>query len=112
MNAGQESLSVETLVEMLQDPNPLVRVRAGFALAAIKDAALPAVPILIEMLTSGGVQDRKLAATTLGEIGPEAIEAVPALLEAASDEDDSVSDLAGWALERIDLVDEDIEEAA
>lgn len=108
MNAGEKAFSVETLVDMLQDFGPLVRIRAGFALAGMKEAALPAVETLIEMLISGGPQDRKLAATTLGEIGPVAVEAVPALLEAANDEDDGLSDLAIWALERIDLADEDM----
>lgn len=106
MSTGHEDLSVAKLVELLQYPDPVVRVHAGFVLGTLEDEALPAVPVLIEMLRFGVVQDRKLAATTLGQIGPAASEAVPTLLEAANkDEDEDVSDMAMWALERIDLAD-------
>lgn len=112
MNAGQGNRSIENLIELIQDNDPLVRVHAGFALGSIGEEALPAVPVLIEMLENGGVQDRKLAATTLGKIGPVAAEAIPALLEAATDEDDGVADLAVRALEEIDLADTDEEAEA
>lgn len=106
MSTGHEDLSVEKLVEMLQYPDPVVRIHAAFVLGTLEDDALPALPILIEMLKFGDVQDRKLAATTLGQIGPVASESVPALLEVANeDEDESVSDMAMWALEQIDLAD-------
>ena len=72
--------------------------------------AEPALPALIELLNADSVHDRKLAALTLGEIGPAAEEAVPALLEAADDENEGVSEMAIWALEKIDLT-ERLEEA-
>jgi HEAT repeat protein len=113
MSTGHEDLSVEQLVEMLQYPDPVVRIHAAFVLGTMGEDALPALPILFDMLKFGDVQDRKLAATTLGQIGPVASEAVPALLEAANeDEDEGDSVLAMWALEEIDLADEEQAEAA
>lgn len=106
MSTEHEDLSVEKLVEMLQYPDPVVRVHAGFVLGTLEDEALPAVPVLIEMLQSEDVQDRKLAAMTLGQIGPAVSEAVPDLLEAANeDPDEDVADMAMWALEQIDMAD-------
>jgi HEAT repeat protein len=108
MSTGNESLSIEKLIELLQDTDPLVRIHAGFVLGTMGEEAFPAVPILIEMLEYGDVPTQKLAATTLGQIGPAAVEAVSTLLSAASDdEDEDVSDLAIWALEQIDLADEE-----
>lgn len=112
MSAGNKSRSVEDLVEMLQDADPLVRIQAGFNLGTMGEDAWPAVPVLIEMLKFGDMQDRKLAATTLGTIGPVASEAVPALLEATNDEDEGVADLAIQALEEIDLADDEPEAEA
>jgi HEAT repeat protein len=111
MSAGPEHLSLDHLIALLQDDDPLVRVHAGFLLGALGEEALPAVPILLEMLQYGELQDRKLAATTLGEIGPSAEEAVPFLLELTNDEDDGLADLATWALEEIDIADTDAEAA-
>ena len=111
MSAGRESLSFDSLLELLQDADPLVRVQAGFVLGAMGEDAEPAVPILIEMLCHGELQDRKLAATTLGEIGPIASAAVPILLDITEDDDDGLADLAAWALEEIDLADTDAEAA-
>ena len=82
MSSGHEDLSVEKLVELLQYPDPMVRIHAGFVLGTMEDEALPAVPVLIEMLRCEDVQDRKLAAMTLGKIGPAAFEAVPDLADA------------------------------
>jgi HEAT repeat protein len=111
MSAGRESLSLDHLIELLQDSDPLVRVHAGFVLGALGEEATPAVPILLEMLQYGDLQDRKLAATTLGEIGPSAEEAVPLLLELTNDEDEGLADVAMWALEEIDIADTDAEAA-
>ena len=102
MRTGNDNLSVENLLDLLQDEDLVVRVHAGFALGTMGAHALPAVPLLIEMLKFGDEQDRKLAATVLGQIGPAAVEAVSALLDAANDEDEGVSDVAVWALERRD----------
>jgi HEAT repeat protein len=113
MSAGGESLSIEKLIQLLQDTDPVVRIHAGFVLGTMDEDALPAIPILIEMLKHGEVRGRKLAALTLGQIGPAAVEAIPALFNAANDdEDEDVSDLAMWALEEIDLADEEPEAEA
>ncbi|OAI38827.1 hypothetical protein AYO40_06320 [Planctomycetaceae bacterium SCGC AG-212-D15] len=112
MNADNENLSVEKLIELLQDADPLVRIHAGFVLGTLGDEAAAAVAILIDMLEYGDIQTQKLAATTLGQIGPAAADAIPALLSAATDdEDEDVSDIAVWALEEIDLADEETEAA-
>jgi HEAT repeat protein len=108
MSAGNGNLSIDNLIESLQDLDPLVRIHAGFVLGTLGDEALPALPMLIEMLSCGTIQDQKLAATTLGQIGPEASDAIPALLEAANDDDEAVADMAIWALEEIDVADFDI----
>jgi HEAT repeat protein len=106
-----DNRSVEDLIELLQDADPLVRIQAGFTLGALGDDAAAAVPVLVEMLLQGDRQDRKLAATTLGQIGPGAANAVPALLEVTNDEDDGLADVAVWALEVIDVTDADAEAA-
>jgi HEAT repeat protein len=107
MNSGDESHSIDNLIQMLQDADPVIRIQAGFILGSLEGDAEPAVYILIQLLKYGDIHDRKLAATTLGQIGPVAEEAIPALLHAANDEeeDDAVSQLACWALEQIDLAD-------
>jgi HEAT repeat protein len=87
VHTNNDNSSVEELVELPQDSDPLLRVQAGFTLGSMCDEAWAAVPALIEMLHQGDVQDRKLAATTLGQFGPSALKAVPALLEAANDEE-------------------------
>jgi hypothetical protein len=63
------------------------------------------------MLRRDDIQDRKLAALTLGEIGPIAEDAIPALFAAADDEDEGLSELAVWALEEIDLIENEAEAA-
>jgi HEAT repeat protein len=112
MSSGNQNISIENLIESLQDADPLVRIHAAFALGSMEEDALPAVPVLIEMLKFGDEQDRKLAATTFGQLGPVASDAVPALLEAANDEEEGVADMALWALEEIDLADMDEEPGA
>ena len=113
MNADNELLSVEKLIEMLHDTDSLVQVQAGFMLGTMGTDALPAVPTLIEMLEYGDIPTQKVAALTLGRIGPAAEEAIPALFDAANDdENDDVSDLAMWASEEIDLAQVDEEPEA
>jgi len=101
--AMNSDLTIENLIELLNDRDQVVRIHAATVLGSMGEDAEPAVPLLIELLQTGDVHDRKLAALTLGEIGPAADEAVPALLAAADDEDEGVSDMAVWALEEIDL---------
>jgi HEAT repeat protein len=110
MRADQKALSIDNLIDLLQDADAVVRIHAGFVLGTMGEDAISAVWVLIGMLKFGEVQGRKLAASTLGQIGPVASEAIPALLEAANDEDDGLADMATWALEEIDLAEEDDDE--
>jgi len=103
VNADQ---AVKKLIKKLQDPSQMVRIRAATQLGSMGHDAKPSVPALIELLQNGTIHDRKRAALTLGEIGPAAQEAVPALFAAMDDEDDTLSDMAEEALERVDLIDE------
>jgi hypothetical protein len=77
--------AVPSVIVMLSDPNPELRVRAANILAQIGDQASPAVPELIARLRDEDETVRKAAAHALGQMGPSAADAVPALLRAASD---------------------------
>jgi len=89
----------------------VIRIHAATVLGSMGDDAAPAVPALIELLWAENIHDRKLAALTLGQIGPTAKAAIPALFAVVDDEDDGVAEMAEWALEEIDVV-EDRDEAA
>jgi HEAT repeat protein len=73
--------AVPALVEVLTDPNPVLRQRAAQALARIGPDARDAVPDLIVALQDRDEEVRKSVARALGQIGPEARAAVPALLD-------------------------------
>jgi HEAT repeat protein len=111
VNSVFAGLTIPQWIERLKDADQVVRIHAATVLGSIGAAAEPSVPALLDMLTNGGVHDRKLAALTLGEIGPAAQEAIPALLDAANDEDDDLSEMSLWALEEIDLTEEEDEAA-
>jgi HEAT repeat protein len=112
MSADIKRFSANELIPLLHDPDPVVRLHAGFVLGSLGDEATQAIPVLIEMLQSNDVHDQKLAAMTLGEIGPAASEAIPLLLHAANGENEWLADAAIWALEEIDVIDTDIEAEA
>lgn len=103
MRFDNPNLTIQKLIENLQDSDQLVRLHAATVLGVMGGDAEPAVTALIDLLAARDVHDRKMAALTLGEIGPVAEAAVPALLDAAKEDDEGVSDLAIWALEQIDL---------
>lgn len=107
----QNALTIEVLIKKLQDADQVVRLHAATLVGAMGDDAESAVPALIRMLQADNIHDRKLAALTLGEIGPAAEEALPALFAAAEDEDEGLAEMALWAFEEIDLVDEEAEAA-
>ncbi len=111
MNTGKDRLSIDRLIEKLQDSDPMVRIHAAMLVGAMGDDAEPAVPALVELLQFGDVQDRRLAALTLGEIGPAAEEAIPALFAAVDDDDEAVSEMAETALELVDVVEDDADAA-
>ena len=73
--------AVPALVEVLADPNPVVRRRAAQALARIGPDARDAVPDLIVTLQDRNEEVRKSAARALGQIGPDARAAIPALMD-------------------------------
>jgi HEAT repeat protein len=73
--------AVPALVEVLADPNPVVRRRAAQALARIGPDARDAVPDLIVALQDRNEEVRKSAARALGQIGPDARAAIPALMD-------------------------------
>jgi HEAT repeat protein len=112
MHAGQGSFAIAELIERLAHPEQIIRVHAATLLGTLGEDAAPAVPALVTLLKTGDVSDRKLAALTLGEIGPAAAYAVGPLLDASGDEDEDVGDMAAWALEQIDLIDDVADEAA
>lgn len=111
MYAGHEDFAIADLVDRLAHPDQVIRIHAATLLGTLGEDAASAVPALVTLLKTGDVHDRKLAALTLGEIGPAAAFAVAPLLDATGDEDEDVADMAVWALEQIDLID-DASEAA
>lgn len=101
MSNRDNELPVDDLIQLLDDPDQVVRIHAGLVLGARGPRAEPAVPALVRLLTDGAEADRKLAAITLGKIGPAAADAVPALLEAADADSLAVAGHAERALDRI-----------
>jgi HEAT repeat protein len=79
--------AVPALAGALKDPDPVVRMAAGEALAAVGPGAKAAVPDLIAACRAPGqtVHVRRAAAQALGAIGPAAKDALPALREVAAD---------------------------
>ena len=75
----------------------MVRCRAASALAAIGQAAVPA---LVPALKGHDIDGRRWAANALRDIGPAARAAVPALIHALSDEDWAVRLAASRALQK------------
>jgi hypothetical protein len=84
------------LVELLKDPDPVLRLEA--ALVFRRDISA-AIPLLVEALTGEDVELRRAAAATLGTIGPKAKAAVPTLRKALQDE--AISPEAADALNKI-----------
>jgi HEAT repeat protein len=107
MKSETNDLSMDFLIENLKASDQVVRLHAATVLGSMGDDARAAVPALIALLhDSTNVHDRKLAALTLGEIGPAAAEAIPALFAAVDDDDEGLAEMAEWALEEIDVMDE------
>src|SRR5262245_186730 len=75
------------------DPDPLTRLVAARAVAAIDPKDTAAVPALIEALTDRSGKVRKKAAECLGDLGSGGKAAVGALVKAMGDSDPAVS----WA---------------
>jgi len=111
MRSGKNDLTIEKLIENLKASDQVVRLHAATVLGSMGDDATQAVPALVELLWAENIHDRKLAALTLGKIGPAAKAAIPALFAAVDDEDDGVAEMAEWALEEIDVVEDQAEAA-
>jgi HEAT repeat protein len=82
----------------LRDTSRAVAMRAADRLS---DAGVAAVPILMEALADTARQTRVVAAYGLGEVGPEARNSVPILVRYLSSADDSVANMADWAITQI-----------
>jgi len=93
--------AIETLMEMLKDPNPGVRYSAVYAIAELGLAAKPAIAALMQSLQDEDSSVRARAAHALGKIGPVASKAVPALEALLADEDSRVRSSASWAILKI-----------
>jgi HEAT repeat protein len=111
VKSGNDDLSIDFLIANLKATDQVVRLHSATVLGSMGDDAAPALPALIELLWAENVHDRKLAALTLGEIGPPAKEAIPALFAAVDDEDEGLSEMAEWALEEIDVIQDESEAA-
>lgn len=72
--------AVPSLVKVLSDSDPQVRLQATRSLALIGAPARPAVAELTRLLDDPNEDVRRGAARALGQIGPGASPAVPALL--------------------------------
>jgi HEAT repeat protein len=76
---------VRPLMELLDDPNLRLRLRAVEALGMVGGAAEPAVPALVKMLNDPDLDLRSRAANALGCIGRQPDQVVPALMVALTD---------------------------
>ncbi len=94
--------AVETLVELIDDPNRRVQHEALVALAKIGPAARAAVPALTVTLREREGPCKYGAAFALGRIGPDAEAAKPELLKTTGSQDDTLALLSAWALAQID----------
>jgi len=94
--------AVPALIEVLADPDVLLRKMASVAMGAIGPDARPAVPNLTNALLHDEEPSvRRLAAMSLSQVG--APEAIPALEQASEeDDDDDVRETAADALIEIE----------
>ena len=73
--------ALPSILPLLSDPDPEMRIAAAEVIARIGPEAEGAVPALTALLADEDEDVRRAAARALGEIGPAAASAVPALLE-------------------------------
>ncbi|MCL6503377.1 MAG: HEAT repeat domain-containing protein [Pirellulales bacterium] len=72
--------AIPQLMELLDEPNPTVRIHAARALGRMGSEAQPAVPKLVAALEDPEPEVQRAAARALGQMGPAASDAVPALI--------------------------------
>ncbi len=89
---------VRALAAMLDDPSKEVRNTAAWALGRLGTAS---VATLVYVLTDQRASVRAAAVYALGEVGPGAVDARRAVRAALDDPDQSVRDMATWAVGRI-----------
>lgn len=94
----EPAATLETLVELLDDPNDWFRDRAIEFLGRFGSRAQVAVSRLISLLTHHDAYRRCKAAEALSGLGRAAQAAVPALLDALQDADEGVRLCAAMAL--------------
>jgi HEAT repeat protein len=101
--------AVPALLELARhDVEPVIRVEAARAVAAIDPKNESALPLLTEALKDGSGKVRRRAAECLGDLGSGARPAVAALVKAVSDADPTVS----WAaIDALGQIGPDAEEA-
>src|SRR5688572_13291618 len=78
----QRVVDTKSVIESLQDSDPVIRRRAASDVAKLRGDAKKAVPALIIMLQDDDVSLQEAAARALGTIGPNAKDALPQLIEA------------------------------
>lgn len=93
---------VDTIIEVLDDPDDAIRATAAGALGEIGEER--AVPALIELVDDPALPVRLAAIAALGEIGGQ--EAREALIYALEDRSDDIREAAEAALETLDFFDD------
>lgn len=73
--------ALPSLVVLLRDPDPEMRVMAAKAIARIGPEASDAVPPLVAAMNDSNPDVRKYVIRALGQIGPKASPAIPALVQ-------------------------------
>jgi HEAT repeat protein len=97
-SAAVSPASLRRLGGELRDTSRAVAMRAADRLS---EAGVAAVPILLEALADTMRHTRVVAAYGLGQIGPDARNSVPILTHHLSGADDSVANMADWAISQI-----------
>lgn len=92
---------VESLLKLLLDRDPDVRMQAAYGLSQTHNVPDEAIPLLTNALTDEYYPLRVAAAKALGSIGPRAKDAFPTLTELLNDKNRHVRAAAVDALKRI-----------
>lgn len=101
-NSRQSGLA-ESLLESLNDEDPLVRAHGARQLSKIQPIPAEALPRLIELLHDEDSQVRSSAASAIASIGPSAQSAIPSLMKLAGDPDPRVRAVASDALKELQV---------
>jgi len=95
------SLTDRTLTALilgLKDTDKDVKARTR---SVLRRVGKPAVRVATALLESGDSEQRLLATVALTYLAEQAIDSIPQLLHALTDDDDTLHQLAAWALARI-----------